>query len=278
MLKEIERYYDKDLRNTSWNCTNCIEDNGRGWREEHYKDSKGNVFVVETDFYDYEDGQGFPEIRNQILYQEIEEEEEQQEPENKNIGGNNMNVYMKLINVQNELKAPKSQYNSFGKYNYRSCEDILEAVKPICKKYNAVVFVRDEIVMIGDRYYIKAISTFVDCETGDKVEADALARESVTKKGMDDSQVTGSTSSYARKYSLNGLFCIDDTKDSDFTNTHGKDGLDGKITTQMLIDIAAKKGYTEDQLKKKYKVTDIKYIKQEDKKKAYDGFSKLADK
>ena len=134
-----------------------------------------------------------------------------------------MNIYEKLLNVQSQLKAPKSQYNSFGKYNYRNCEDILEAVKPLCKAYNAVCFLTDEIVMIGDRYYIKATACFVDAESGEVVSAIAYAREEETKKGMDGSQVTGASSSYARKYALNGLFDIDDTKDSDTTNTHGKD-------------------------------------------------------
>lgn len=286
MLKEIARYEDKDLRNTKWTCTNCIKDNGRGWREEHYTDSKGNKFVVETDFYDYDDMTGSPEIRNQILYQDVEEEMEVK-GNDKLIGGNEMNVYMKLIQVQNELKAPKNQFNAFGKYNYRSCEDILEAVKPICLKYKAVVFVKDEIVMIGDRYYIKAISTFVDCESGDKIEADALARESADKKGMDSSQVTGSTSSYARKYSLNGLFCIDDTKDADFNNKHGKDGKQNKeelienpdhVTTEMLISIATKKGVTEKRLQEKYKVSNIQYIKQDIKKQAYSELFKRKDK
>lgn len=134
-----------------------------------------------------------------------------------------MNIYEKLLNVQNQLKAPKNQYNSFGKYNYRNCEDILEAVKPLCKAYNAVCYLTDEIVMIGDRYYVKATACFVDVETGEGMSAIAYAREEETKKGMDGSQVTGASSSYARKYALNGLFDIDDTKDSDTTNTHGKD-------------------------------------------------------
>ena len=134
-----------------------------------------------------------------------------------------MNIYEKLLSVQAQLKAPKSQYNSFGKYNYRNCEDILEAVKPICKEFNALVWLSDEIVLIGDRYYVKATASFVDVENGEKLTAVAFAREEESKKGMDGSQVTGASSSYARKYALNGLFDIDDTKDSDTTNTHGKD-------------------------------------------------------
>lgn len=131
-----------------------------------------------------------------------------------------MNVYEKLMNIQAELKAPKNQYNDFGKYHYRSCEDILEGLKPVLAKHQAAVTISDEIVLIGDRYYVKATATLIDVEKGDKVEVSAYAREDEQKKGMDASQLTGSTSSYARKYALNGLFAIDDTKDSDATNKH----------------------------------------------------------
>ena len=134
-----------------------------------------------------------------------------------------MNIYEKLLNVQNALKAPKSQYNAFGKYNYRNCEDILEAVKPICKEVKALVYLTDDLVLIGERYYVQATATFVDVESTERLCAVAYAREEETKKGMDGSQVTGASSSYARKYALNGLFDIDDTKDSDTTNTHGKE-------------------------------------------------------
>ena len=130
-----------------------------------------------------------------------------------------MNIYDKLLAIQTELKAPKTQYNSFGKYNYRNCEDILEAVKPICKKYNAVLFLADDIVVVEERYYVRATATLVNCEkTDEKISVTASAREEAEKKGMDGSQVTGASSSYARKYALNGLFDIDDTKDSDTTN------------------------------------------------------------
>lgn len=129
-----------------------------------------------------------------------------------------MSIYEKLLNIQSELKAPKSQINKFGGYNYRNCEDILEAVKPICKKHNAVVYLSDELVIIGERYYIEATATLVDVETSETIEVTAYAREEESKKGMDGSQVTGASSSYARKYALNGLFDIDDTKDSDTTN------------------------------------------------------------
>ena len=134
-----------------------------------------------------------------------------------------MNVYEKLMTVQTKLRAPKGQYNSFGKYSYRSCEDILEALKPLLGEVGAIVNVTDEIKLIGDRYYVEATASFIDTETGERMIAKASAREAETKKGMDDSQVTGSVSSYARKYALNGLFAIDDNKDADSTNTHGKE-------------------------------------------------------
>ena len=141
------------------------------------------------------------------------------------------NVYLKLVEVQNKLKAPKSQFNKFGNYAYRNCEDILEALKPILAEVKAVVNISDEVVLVGERYYIKATVKFIDAETGEIVEASAMAREEESKKGMDSSQLTGSTSSYARKYALNGLFAIDDTKDSDTTNTHGKEDSKSNVIT-----------------------------------------------
>lgn len=126
-----------------------------------------------------------------------------------------MSIYAKLNVIQLNLIAPKNQYNSFGKYNYRSCEDILEGLKPCLQETKTAVTVNDEIIQIGDRYYVKATATLFDCETGESVSNTAYAREEESKKGMDSSQVTGATSSYARKYALNGLFCIDDVKDAD---------------------------------------------------------------
>ncbi len=121
---------------------------------------------------------------------------------------------MSLYKIQTELKAPKSQYNNFGKYKYRSLEDITEAVKPLLDKYKCSLMISDEIVLIGDRYYVKATATLV-FEGGENYTTSAFARESLDKKGMDLSQLTGATSSYARKYALNGLFALDDTKDAD---------------------------------------------------------------
>lgn len=120
--------------------------------------------------------------------------------------------------IQSKLKAPKGNYNSFGKYKYRSAEDILEAVKPLLNEENCVLTLSDEIVQVGARYYIKATCTLVNSD-GQIVETSAFARETETKTGMDASQITGTASSYARKYALNGLFCIDDTKDADALNT-----------------------------------------------------------
>tara|TARA_R110002073_G_scaffold101060_3_gene229818 strand:- start:1390 stop:1860 length:471 start_codon:yes stop_codon:yes gene_type:complete len=126
----------------------------------------------------------------------------------------------KLMSIQTELKAPKGQTNKFGGYSYRSAEDILEAVKPLLQKYKCDLTLSDDIVAVGGRVYVKA--TAMLCDTDVIAEVSAFAREAETKKGMDDAQITGSASSYARKYALNGLFCIDDTKDADATNTHGQ--------------------------------------------------------
>lgn len=164
-----------------------------------------------------------------------------------------MNVYEKLMTVQTKLRAPKGQYNSFGKYSYRSCEDILEALKPLLAEVGAIVNVTDEIKLIGDRYYVEATASFIDTETGERMIAKASAREAETKKGMDDSQVTGSVSSYARKYALNGLFAIDDNKDADSTNTHGKEIKPNMTPT----------GVTEAQLKRLFAIGNKAGIKKE---------------
>ncbi len=138
----------------------------------------------------------------------------------------------KLIEVQALLKAPKGQFNKFGNYNYRSCEDIIEAAKPLLTERGLLLTISDTIVNIGDRFYVEATATVTD---GDQmVTTKAYAREEETKKGMDGAQITGSASSYARKYALNGLFAIDDNKDSDATNTHGKQNKTPK--TSKYID------------------------------------------
>ena len=165
--------------------------------------------------------------------------------------GKIMNVYEKLMTVQTKLRAPKGQYNSFGKYSYRSCEDILEALKPLLAEVGAIVNVSDEIKLIGDRFYVEATASFIDIETGERMIAKASAREAETKKGMDDSQVTGSVSSYARKYALNGLFAIDDNKDADSTNTHGKDN---EIKPNIPFRGMISDGISEAQIKRLYAI------------------------
>lgn len=124
-------------------------------------------------------------------------------------------IHEKLNRIQTTLSAPKNQRNSFGGYNYRSCEDILEALKPLLKETKTVINLSDTVCLVGDRIYVQATATIIDMEDGTKESATALARESLSKKGMDDSQITGTASSYARKYALNGLFAIDDNKDAD---------------------------------------------------------------
>ena len=194
-------------------------------------------------------------------------------------------IYEKLLNIQNELKAPKSQFNAFGKYKYRNAEDILESVKPLCFKYKATLTLSDEIVLIGERHYVKATATLTDNEKPElKIWTTAYAREEESKKGMDGSQVTGASSSYARKYALNGLFNIDDTKDSDSTNTHGKD--DKETTTQevtneeilKLFALAEQAGYSKDtvfkQAKEKYK-KEVENLKKAEYNQLITGYTKL---
>lgn len=154
----------------------------------------------------------------------------------------------KLLHIQQELKCNKGQYNSFGKYKYRSCEDILESVKPLLDKYKCVLTLSDELEYIGERYYIKAVATLQSVDSDEVIFNTAYAREEEDKKDMDGSQITGTSSSYARKYALNGLFAIDDTKDADtdeFT----------KQTTQVSTTITTQKDTTD------YKVLLEEFIK-----------------
>ena len=175
-----------------------------------------------------------------------------------------MNVYEKLIAIQSELKAPKSQYNNFGKYAYRNCEDILESLKPLLKEHKSTIYISDEIVTVLERFYVKATVTFIDAETGEKITNTAYAREEENKKGMDGSQVTGASSSYARKYALNGMFAIDDTKDSDFTNTtvKGDNSALSEAQIKRLLAIASKVNISADDVKvvvaKKFGVQDLR--------------------
>lgn len=158
--------------------------------------------------------------------------------------------------IQHKLKAPKGQYNSFGKYNYRSCEDILEGVKPLLKEHNLALLIDDEIVQIGERYYVKATAKITDGR--EIVSATAYAREPDTKKGMDESQITGATSSYARKYALNALLCIDDTKDANTMDNSKKPVQQTQETVynwQTLKARATQGGISEDELKHYLKET-----------------------
>jgi len=143
-----------------------------------------------------------------------------------------MNIHQKLQGIQTELKAPKGQTNKFGGYRYRSCEDILTALKPLLAQYTCTLAISDDIVEVGGRVYVMATATLAStsCEGDDAVSTSGFAREAETKKGMDDAQITGSASSYARKYALNGLFAIDDTKDPDATNDHGKSAPKKQVT------------------------------------------------
>ena len=131
-------------------------------------------------------------------------------------------IHSKLQGIQSSLKAPKGQTNKFGGYTYRSAEDILTAVKPLLAEWNCTLVISDDMVEVGGRVYVKATAVLADTEGEYTIQANGFAREAETRKGMDDSQITGSASSYARKYALNGLFAIDDTKDADATNDHGK--------------------------------------------------------
>lgn len=143
-----------------------------------------------------------------------------------------MNIHQKLQGIQTELKAPKGQTNKFGGYRYRSCEDILTALKPLLAQYTCTLAISDDIVEVGGRVYVKSTATLAStsCEDDYTINVSGFAREAETKKGMDDAQITGSASSYARKYALNGLFAIDDTKDPDATNDHGKSAPKKQVT------------------------------------------------
>ena len=149
-----------------------------------------------------------------------------------------LNIYKKLLLIQNELKAPKGKTNTFGKYKYRSCEDILEALKPVSLKHGCLCFISDEIIAVDNRFYVKATITIVNCdEPTEQITISAMAREADKKRGMDDSQITGTASSYARKYACNGLFLIDDTKDAD-TDEHHKEKKARVKKEETIIFIA----------------------------------------
>ena len=177
----------------------------------------------------------------------------------------------KIVAIQSMLKAPKGQYNLFGKYNYRSCEDILEGVKPLLSEQELILTIEDSIEMIGDRYYVKATATLSDGTNS--ISTSAYARESLDKKGMDASQVTGATSSYARKYALNGLLCIDDTKDADTMNNTKQDTQESVYNWNTLKARATQGGISETDLKHylkdTLKVNAVSEMKQEHYQQAF---------
>ena len=185
-----------------------------------------------------------------------------------------MNIYEKLSNIQNELKCNKNQFNKFGGYAYRSCEDILEAVKPLLKKEKVVLTISDELQYIGNRYYIKATATLIDTESEATISNSAYAREEETKKGMDGSQITGASSSYARKYALNGLFGIDDNKDSDTTNIQSKEEKEDKKASPKQIELI-QKYYQGENLTKLLEVNNIEKLEDMSINKASEILSKL---
>lgn len=185
-----------------------------------------------------------------------------------------MEFIEKIVAIQSELKAPKGQYNSFGKYNYRSCEDILEGVKPLLAKHGLVLTIQDSIDLIGDRFYVKATATITDGK--EQLSTSAYARESLDKKGMDASQVTGATSSYARKYALNGLLAIDDTKDADTMDNSKKPVQQTQETVynwQTLKARATQDGISEEELvnyvTETFKVSKPSELKQEHYQQAF---------
>lgn len=204
-----------------------------------------------------------------------------------------MGLTEKLSCIQQKIKAPKNLYNKFGNYPYRNAEGILEAFKPFESEYKVALIVTDDMSVIGDRVYVKATASLMDCESNEVISSTAFARESSTKKGMDDSQITGSTSSYARKYALNGLFLLDDTKDADSDeygdesgnknqakNSRKKDN-DNKIEELLkeLNDVGKRKGVGMEFVKKRYpNITSVKELSELQLKAVIEDIKKLPDK
>lgn len=200
-----------------------------------------------------------------------------------------MNIYEKLLYIQQNLKAPKNQYNKFGNFHYRSCEDIQEAVKPLLKEIKAVLLVRDEVIQIGSRFYIKATAAIQDTESQESISNTAYAREEDGRSKMDAAQITGACSSYARKYALNGLFCIDDARDPDAQNgDNGKgqqnppkktEAAAGRISIgdiNRLRKEAERTGTNLNQVCERYKVKSISELNEEQYKRAMSAFKKMA--
>lgn len=199
-----------------------------------------------------------------------------------------MNIYEKLLHIQQNLKAPKNQYNKFGDFHYRSCEDIQEAVKPLLAEVKAVLLVGDEIVQIGSRFYIKATAAIQDTESQEAISNTAYARENEEKPKMDAAQITGACSSYARKYALNGLFCIDDSKDPDSQggqqdtpkqqDTRKGSGAAGRASAADLNKLckeADRTGTSLTQVCERYKVGSIKELSKEQYARAMSALRKM---
>ena len=197
-----------------------------------------------------------------------------------------MGINEKLMRIQTQIKAPKNLYNSFGKYNYRNAEGICEAVKPFLEKENVSLILVDDMVAIGNRYYLKATARLLDTENNESIEVSAFAREPEQKKGMDESQITGTASSYARKYALNGLFLLDDTKDADTDEYHNQTAYQqannkptvtseqvGKLKVEML-----RTGATEQYICEYYKLDRLIDMTQEQFVNAMEMFKKTPDK
>ena len=197
-----------------------------------------------------------------------------------------MGINEKLMRIQTQIKAPKNLYNSFGKYNYRNAESICEAVKPFLEKENVSLILVDDMVAIGNRYYLKATARLFDNENNESIEASAFAREPEQKKGMDESQITGTASSYARKYALNGLFLLDDTKDADTDEYHNQTYQQanenkttvtseqvGKLKLEMI-----RTGATEQYICEYYKLNKLIDMTQEQYVNAMGMFKKTPDK
>jgi hypothetical protein len=210
-----------------------------------------------------------------------------------------MSITAKLMRIQTEIKAPKNLYNSFGKYKYRNAEGICEAVKPYLIKYACSLVLSDDIIIVGERIYVKATATLTDIESGETTSVSAMARESEEKKGMDESQITGTASSYARKYALNGLFLLDDTKDADtdeyHEQTHGKqteadkaEAFDkqcediGKMKiSKIKLDLIKRKcaddGVSEEKVLKLYKISRFEDMTEKAFMNAMNNWSKIKE-
>lgn len=193
-----------------------------------------------------------------------------------------MSIYEKLLTIQQKLKAPKGQYSDFGNYYYRSCENITEAAKPLLEEVKAVLLLTDEIVTVGGRIYVKAVAKLLDIESDGVVEVCSYAREAESRPKFDVAQLTGTASSYARKYALNGLFALDDAKDADALPPaqQSEQPAAAKVTSQQLAQlqaIAKQKGVTVDSIIKGYKLNKLEDISAQQWAQAMNGLRKRAD-